>query len=47
MDGFSFSSDKDKLLEYAEGYQIAKYLGISSLALLLYDHFTCLDQEVL
>lgn len=46
MSGFSFSSDPDKLLDYAKGYSNAKYLGLSSFVLLLYDHVICLNQEI-
>ncbi|KAI5123472.1 hypothetical protein M0805_008842 [Coniferiporia weirii] len=33
------------LLGYVEGYDSAKFLAFSSLALIAYDHITCLDQE--
>ena len=34
------------LIEYAEGYLLARFMAVASLCLLLYDHLICLDQEV-
>jgi len=37
--------DQVELIE-TEGFQTTKYLALSSFSLLIYDHFTCLNQEV-